>query len=57
MIPENMNQLSETIIGAAIQVHRELGPGLLESADETCLAFDLLQRGLGVERQEELPVI
>ena len=57
MITENMNRLSETIIGAAIQVHRELGPGLLESAYEACLEFELLDRGLRVERQKELPVI
>jgi GxxExxY protein len=44
------------IIGAAIDVHRELGPGLLESAYETCLAYELRERGLGVARQVELPV-
>jgi len=37
--------LTETIIGNAIQVHRELGPGLLESAYEACLAYELEQRG------------
>jgi len=54
---EEMNRLTETIIGAAIEVHRHLGPGLLESTYESCLAFELTQRGLNVERQKELPVI
>jgi GxxExxY protein len=52
-----IDQLTETIIGAAIAVHRELGPGLLESAYEACLAFELAERGLDVARQMELPVI
>lgn len=47
---EELNGLSEIIIGAAIAVHRELGPGLLESAYEACLEFELLDRGLKVER-------
>ncbi len=54
---EELNRLSEAIIGAAIAVHRELGPGLLESAYEACLAFELIDRGLRVARQKELPVI
>ena len=49
--------VTEAIIGAAIAVHRELGPGLLESAYEACLAFELGQRGLSVERQRPLPVV
>jgi GxxExxY protein len=48
--------LTYKIIGCAIEVHRELGPGLLESAYETCLAWELEQAGLGVERQVLLPV-
>lgn len=40
-----------------MDVHRELGPGLLESAYEECLAFEIVQRGLKVERQKSLPVI
>jgi GxxExxY protein len=47
---------SNEIIGAAIAVHRKLGPGLLESTYEVCLAYELAQRGLKVERQKELPV-
>ena len=51
-----MNRLTEIIIGAAIEAHRNLGPGLLESAYEACLAFELKERGLKVERQVELPL-
>jgi len=52
-----LNKLTERIIGAAIEVHRHLGPGLLESAYETCLAYELEQRGLTVERQKALPLV
>ena len=48
--------LTEAIIGAAITVHRELGPGLLESVYEKCLAFELSDRGLSVTTQKEIPV-
>ena len=48
--------LTRTIIGAAIRVHRELGPGLLESAYEACLAYELAERGLKVERQKPVPL-
>lgn len=51
------NDLSRMIIGGCIDVHRELGPGLLESVYEECLAFELQSRGLFVERQYELPVV
>ncbi|MEA3345194.1 MAG: GxxExxY protein [Chloroflexota bacterium] len=54
---ERLNQITETIIGAAIDVHRALGPGLLESAYEACLIFELAQHGLRVERQKPLPVV
>jgi GxxExxY protein len=49
---EEINQLTEEIIGAAIEVDRTLGPGLLESAYETYLSFELAERGLknGVKR-------
>ena len=50
------NKITEKIIGSAIAVHRELGPGLLESAYEACLAFELAERGLSVEMQKALPV-
>ncbi len=53
---EDINEITKAIIGAAIAVHRELGPGLLESAYEACLAYELHQRGLKVERQKALPL-
>jgi GxxExxY protein len=53
---EELNRFTELIIGAGIQVHRELGPGLLESAYEACLEFELKAIGLLVERQKALPV-
>ncbi len=49
--------LTERIIGAAIQVHRALGPGLLESAYEACLAYEFMKRGLSFEKQKPLPVV
>ena len=48
--------ISSRVIGAAIEVHRELGPGLLESAYEECLCYELSQAGLTFERQLTLPV-
>ena len=48
--------LSHEVIGAAIEVHRQLGPGLLESAYEQCLCHELFLRKLKVERQVDLPV-
>jgi len=48
--------VSSRVIGAAIEVHRELGPGLLESAYEECLCYELSQAGLAFERQLALPV-
>ena len=50
------NSLTDAIIGAAISVHRELGPGLLESAYEKCLAFELTQSGLQIAVQQEIPI-
>ena len=50
-------KLIERIIGSAIGVHRELGPGLLESVYEECLCFDLKQLGLAYRRQVPLPVV
>jgi GxxExxY protein len=54
---DKLNSITEQIIGAAIEVHRVLGPGLLESAYETCLVFELRERGLKVEQQRPLPVV
>ena len=53
---EKLDLITRRIIGAAIQVHRALGPGLLESAYEACLAYELAQIDLKVERQKELPL-
>ena len=53
----DVNRVTREIIGAAIAVHRELGPGLLESAYEACLAYELTQKGLRVEQQKPLPVV
>jgi GxxExxY protein len=50
------NKITEEIIGAAIEVHRTLGPGLLESAYEQCLCFDLVQAGFKIEKQVPLPI-
>ncbi len=52
-----LNEISEKIIGAAIQVHTTLGPGLLESTYEACLKYELQKRGLKVLSQVGLPVI
>lgn len=49
-------QLSGQVLGAAIEVHRELGPGLLESTYQECLSYELRGCGLAFERQLELPV-
>lgn len=51
------NEITEKIIGAAIEVHRQLGPGLLESVYEECLCYELNQQGLQFKRQLEVPVI
>jgi len=47
-----LNGISEQVIGAAIDVHRIIGPGLLESAYEACLVFELRDRGFKVEQQK-----
>jgi len=49
--------LTREIIGAAIKIHRALGPGLLESAYEACLAYELQRLGMRVERQKPVPLI
>ena len=51
------NQISGMIIGCAIDIHRELGPGLLESAYQACLYYELVQAGLKVEQQKPLQLI
>jgi GxxExxY protein len=54
---KRLNEITGTIIGAAIEVHRALGPGLLESAYEACLAHEIAEQGLSVESQKPLPLI
>ena len=52
-----LNQITSEIIGAAIEVHRQLGPGMLESSYEECLCYELKERGLNFERQKPIPVV
>lgn len=54
---ENLNRITERVIGAAMRVHQALGPGLLESAYEACLAFELADSGMKVVQQQPLPVV
>ncbi len=49
--------LTGKVIGAAIEVHKQLGPGLLESTYEECLFFELKERGIEVERQVDIPIV
>ncbi len=53
----NENEIGTVILDAAFQVHKELGPGLLESTYETCLSYEASERGLLIERQLPFPVI
>ena len=54
---DRLSKITETIIGCAINVHRGLGPGLLESAYEACLLYDLSQTKMKIESQKPLPII
>ena len=54
---DELDGLSNKIIGAAIRVHDELGPGLLESAYEVCLGFELTDEGYRIERQVPVPLV
>jgi GxxExxY protein len=56
-VHEDLNRLSHLIIGCAIEVHRQIGPGLLESAYLNCLEYELLNKGLNVFRELSLPII
>ena len=53
----NENELSNIIIGCAIEVHKQLGPGLLESAHQECLYFELKNKGLEVIKEKPMPII
>ena len=56
MTQKYINTLSRTILGAAIEVHKELGPGLLENIYERCLAHILLEKGLKIVTQQKIPL-
>jgi GxxExxY protein len=53
----NENQIANRVIGAAIDVHRTLGPGLLENSYEQCLAYKIRQMGFDVEQQKPIPLV
>ena len=53
----DLNSLTKAIIGAAIEVHQRLGPGLLETAYRKCLAYELRKRGLEVVEEQPIPVV
>lgn len=53
----NENELSKLIIGKAIEIHKVLGPGLLESAYKECLYYELMSSGLNVEKEKPLPIV
>lgn len=53
----NENELSQKIIGCAIEVHKQLGPGLLESAYQECLYYELRLMGLNVQKEKPMPII
>jgi GxxExxY protein len=57
VVKEELNALTNDIIGAAIEVHRVIGPGALESTYETCLSCEFVQRGMPFERQKPLPMV
>ncbi len=54
---DELNTISYKIIGLAIEVHKQLGPGLLESAYQECLYYEIVNSGLTVEKQKVLPII
>lgn len=51
------NEISNKIIGCAIEVHRQLGPGLLESAYQECLCYELIAAGLSVQKELPMPIV
>ena len=53
----NENELSKIIIGCAIEVHKQLGPGLLESAYQECMYYELMQFGLKVQKEKPMPIV
>ena len=57
MAQSDENELSNIILGCAIEVHKQLGPGLLESAYRECLNYELIKAGLDVQKEKPLPII
>lgn len=57
MMKYTEDELSNIIIGCAIEVHKKLGPGLLESAYQECLFYELIERGLEVVKEKPMPII
>jgi len=51
------NEISKIVIGKAIEVHKQLGPGLLESAYQECLYYELINEGLKVQKEKALPIV
>lgn len=51
------NEISNIIIGCAIDVHKQLGPGLLESVYQECLYYELIEKGLKVEKEKPMPIV
>ncbi len=56
-VPERVEQLSHRVIGSALKVHKDLGPGLIESIYERCLCYEFQKSGLEFERQVAVPVV
>ena len=56
-IPEELNRVTGQVVDAAMKVHSHLGPGLLESAYQACLAYELRKRGLKTAVQQPIPII
>lgn len=52
-----INEITDRVLGAAVEVHRRLGPGLLESAYSECLGFEMRRRGIGFRREVVLPLV
>jgi GxxExxY protein len=57
LIDEELEAIAYKVIGLAIEVHRQLGPGLLESAYQECLLYEIKNIGLLVEKEKHLPII
>lgn len=52
-----INEITKEVIGAAVEVHKQLGPGMLESAYEECLCYELENRGFSIQRQKPVPIV